>query len=64
MNDGALSVNGVKKRTRACMGMCQGRVCQTLIREILAKEKGLKIQSIETSTSRTPDRPVLLADII
>lgn len=64
VKDGASTVNGIKKRTRACMGMCQGRVCQPLVKEVLAHESGKKVKNIETAASRSPVRPVLLGEII
>lgn len=64
VKDGASSVSGVKKRTRACMGICQGRVCQPLVRQILAHELGCRDKEITASTVRPPVRPILLEDII
>lgn len=64
VKDGAFTVSGVKKRTRACMGICQGRVCQPLVKEILAHETGVKKKDIENSTFRQPARPILLGEII
>lgn len=39
---GAKTVDGVKMRTRATMGRCQGGYCQTRITELLASELGLE----------------------
>jgi NAD(P)H-nitrite reductase large subunit len=64
IEDGASTVSGIKKRTRACMGMCQGRVCQPLVREVLAQQPGEKEKDIGEATSRAPVRPVLIGDII
>lgn len=44
--------------------MCQGRVCQPLVKEVLAHESGKKVENIETAASRAPVRPVLLGEII
>jgi len=44
--------------------MCQGRVCQPLVKEVLAHETGNKVENIETAASRAPVRPVLLGEII
>lgn len=38
---GAKTVDGVKMRTRATMGRCQGGYCQTRIAELLSRELGL-----------------------
>ena len=39
---GAKTVDGVKMRTRATMGRCQGGYCQTRIAELLSSELGLE----------------------
>lgn len=36
IEDGALTIDGVKKRTRAGMGLCQGKTCQRLVAKILS----------------------------
>lgn len=64
IKEGAGSVGGVKKRTRACMGMCQGRVCQPLVARILAGETKSSEEDIILSTVRSPVRPVLMKEII
>lgn len=64
IKDGAVSVSGVKRRTRACMGMCQGRVCQPVITRILAAGTKAPEKEITLSTSRPPARPVLIKEII
>ena len=56
--DGARSINAVKKRTRAGMGFCQGKVCGNLVRQILAQEIGQKIQDLPPGTYRPPIRPI------
>ena len=38
--DGAVTVDGVKKRTRAGMGLCQGKTCERLIARIVAEQTG------------------------
>ncbi len=57
---GATDVTGVKRRTRAGMGLCQGRTCEALVQQILRQElKGEATpESIGFSTPRTPQRPV------
>ncbi len=36
--DGARTVDGVKRRTRAGMGLCQGRTCRRIVSRIIATE--------------------------
>ena len=44
---GATSIDGVKRRTRAGMGRCQGGFCSPRVAEILAEE--LKIDMTEVT---------------
>ena len=43
---GARSVDGVKRRTRAGMGRCQGGFCSTRVAQILSEELGQDLLSI------------------
>ena len=43
---GATTVDGVKRRTRATMGRCQGSFCMPKILEIMSKELNIKMQDI------------------
>ena len=38
--DGAVTVDGVKRRTRAGMGLCQGKTCQRLVAKLIAEQTG------------------------
>ncbi len=58
--DGARTLAGLKRRTRAGMGLCQGRTCQRLVTRIIVEETGQNIGEIVPGTSRPPCRPVLL----
>ena len=46
IRDGAVTVDGVKRRTRAGMGRCQGGFCSPRVVEILAEELNLPMTSI------------------
>ncbi len=46
---GARSVDGVKRRTRAGMGRCQGGFCSPRVMEILARELGIDQSSVTKS---------------
>ena len=59
--EGALSVNDVKRRTRAGMGPCQGIFCVGPIADLLAVERGLLRAEIVPMTARPPVRLVPLA---
>lgn len=58
-DNSALSVNQIKKLTRAGMGPCQGRTCAKLVEAIIAA-KTRKIASFEYYHSRPPVRVVHL----
>ncbi|MDQ7095125.1 (2Fe-2S)-binding protein [Desulfosporosinus sp. PR] len=59
IRQGARTVTGIKRRTRAGMGPCQGRTCQKLVARILAAETGMKPEEIKMGTDRPPVKPVL-----
>ncbi len=56
--DGATTVNGVKKRIRSGMGLCQGKTCERLIAQIVAEQTGREPSELIPPTSRAPVRPV------
>ena len=63
--NGARDVAGVKLRTRAATGLCQGCICQPLIERLLARVLRLGRERIVAHTVRPPARPLelgLLAD--
>lgn len=43
---GARSIDGVKRRTRAGMGRCQGGFCSPRVAQIIAEETGVCLQSV------------------
>ena len=55
---GATDVTQVKLRTRAGMGLCQGRACELLVQQILSLELGVRQEETGYSTPRTPQRPM------
>jgi len=50
---GATSVDGVKRRTRAGMGRCQGGFCSPYVTELLAREMGVPLSDITKSGGET-----------
>ena len=38
IREGARDIVGVKRRTRAGMGLCQGRTCEKLVQQLLVQE--------------------------
>jgi NAD(P)H-nitrite reductase large subunit len=61
IEDGARTVAGVKRRTRAGMGLCQGKTCGQLVRGILAQSLGKRISEVEPDRTRPPTRPLKLS---
>jgi NAD(P)H-nitrite reductase large subunit len=61
--EGAQSINDVKRRTRAGMGVCQGIYCVQPIAQILERELGLKTDQIVPMTARPPVRCVTLESL-
>lgn len=61
IREGASTVAAVKNRTRAGMGLCQGRTCRRLIARIIAEETGQAVPDILPPTSRPPVRTIPLS---
>ncbi len=60
---GARSLNDVKRRTRAGMGVCQGVQCGHLIRTMICEQTGIDPARVPPMTSRPPVRLLRLADL-
>ncbi|CCX59663.1 putative uncharacterized protein [Blautia hydrogenotrophica CAG:147] len=58
IEQGATTVDGVKRRTRAGMGLCQGKTCERLVAKIISQETGIPMEQILPQTKRMPVRPV------
>lgn len=56
--DGAFDIEGIKRRTRAGMGLCQGRSCEELVRQILERELHLCRAEVQPPKTRPPVSPV------
>ena len=54
------TLNGIKRVSRAGMGLCQGQTCQRLVTQILCAELGLSPAEVEPTTARPPTRPIPL----
>ena len=55
---GAFDVVGVKRRTRAGMGLCHGRTCEKMVQQIISQELGVGPDQTGTSSTRPPVRPI------
>lgn len=63
---GAVTVNDVKRRTRAGMGICQGIYCTETIARMIHEQAGVPMEALAPMTARPPARliPVgVLADM-
>jgi Fe-S-cluster-containing hydrogenase component 2/bacterioferritin-associated ferredoxin len=61
IREGAASLDAVKRRTRAGMGLCQGRNCSRIISRIIAEESGRPVSEVAPGSTRPPVRPVKLS---
>jgi len=58
IKSGARTINGVKRRTRAGMGLCQGRTCWRLVAQIIAESTNQNLSEMKPPSIRPPLRPV------
>ena len=60
IREGFITIDEIKRFSRAGMGHCQGRTCQRLIAQLISKETGKKVSEISYSRPRPPIKPVSL----
>lgn len=60
IRNGMRSVHGIRRVTRAGMGLCQGQTCGALVARTLSREAGISPAEIIPATARGPVRPVPL----
>jgi len=60
IRNGFQTLNGIKRVTRAGMGLCQGQTCQRLVSRIITEELGIPAADIDPTTARGPVRPLRL----
>jgi NAD(P)H-nitrite reductase large subunit len=63
IDSGAITLDEIKKLTRAGMGLCQGRICSTLIIRLLS-EKSYDPKGCSPPHSRPPVRPVKIKEYL
>lgn len=61
LETGVATVSGVKRFTRAGMGLCQGQTCGRLVASLVAGATGCGPDQVEPMTARPPVRPVPMA---
>lgn len=57
---GFLTMAGVKRQTNAGTGLCQGRTCEHLVRQMLCEATGLEPARLGRNTVRPPLEPISL----
>lgn len=65
--DGALTVNDVKRRTKAAMGVCQGAYCVPALAALVAERTWHPLELVAPITLRPPVRLIpleALADLV
>ncbi|MBS3810967.1 MAG: (2Fe-2S)-binding protein [Halanaerobiales bacterium] len=55
---GARTVTDVKRRTRAGMGLCQGKSCEIIVQRQLCKQLNLSSEEAHPARDRAPVRPI------
>ena len=63
IDEGATTIDGVKRRTRAGMGLCQGKSCERLVARILSEKLGRPLAEFLPATHRAPVRPIQMGVI-
>ena len=62
IRDGATTLSGIKKRTHAGMGLCQGRTCRRLISQLL--QQHIFPEQILPPSSRPPVRTAKIQEFL
>lgn len=61
IDQGDRSLDAIKRRTRAGMGLCQGKTCSKIIAGLICQQTGLKKEDIGPTSIRQPVNPISLA---
>ncbi len=61
---GAKTAKAVKLKTRAGMGICQGRTCKPMLEKITAEEMTAAIPERSSLTHHYPVRPLMLGELM
>ena len=64
IREGATTIDGIKRVTRAGKGLCQGRTCRPLIAQILTQELGRMPEGDECASMRPPVRPISIKEMM
>ncbi len=61
IEDGAITMNELKRWTRAGMGLCQGKTCAKQVMALLAQKTAQSPAAIKPATTRNPVRPMQIS---
>lgn len=64
IREGATTPDAVKRRTRAGMGLCQGRNCGRTVARLIAREMGRPVSLVPPASKRPPVRPIGLGAVL
>lgn len=64
IKEGAVTLDGIKRMTRAGKGLCQGRTCRMLINQIIREETQKEPSGDQFSSCRPPVRTVSIEEIM
>ena len=62
--EGITSVSGIRKRTRAGMGFCQGKSCGRQIKQLIMEHTDIPEEQLEPARIRPPVRPIPIQVVI
>ena len=63
IDDGATTIDSIKRHTRAGMGLCQGRTCQNLVAQIIREKTGMENNKLVPFFIRQPFRPIQISSL-
>ncbi|MGI6484801.1 MAG: (2Fe-2S)-binding protein [Tepidanaerobacteraceae bacterium] len=63
IKEGATSIDGVKRITRAGKGLCQGRTCRHLVQRIIAEKLNRSLEEIPYASIRPPVRVIKISQL-
>jgi NAD(P)H-nitrite reductase large subunit len=63
IKSGVTTIVGIKRRTRAGMGLCQGRRCRRLIAKLIAENSDKNVGEILPARIRPPVKPIRIKDL-
>ena len=63
IEDGALTVNDVKRQTRAGMGVCQGIFCTHTMARLIHQQTGIPMEELGPMTARPPARLITVESL-